>query len=89
MSFSEREIEGMLREYEQDYRTGMDIHTLAGLIYDYTSGYPFLVSRICKLMDEHIAGTARFPAKKDVWTPEGTAEAVKLLLSEKAHCSNL
>lgn len=66
MSFSKQEIEKMLQEYEQDYKTGMDIRTLAESIYDYTSGYPFLVSRICKLMDEYVFGTERFPSKKDV-----------------------
>ena len=28
----------MLEEYEKDYHTGMDIDTMAGLIYDYTAG---------------------------------------------------
>ena len=40
MSFSQKDITGMLEEYEEDYHTGMDIDTMAGLIYDYTSGYP-------------------------------------------------
>lgn len=83
MSFSIQDIEGMLQEYEQDHKTGMDTRALAELIYDYTSGYPFLVSRICKLMDEYISGTERFPSKKSVWTHEGVTESVKLLLSEK------
>ncbi len=34
---------------------------MAGLIYEYTSGYPFLVSRICKLMDERVAGQEDYP----------------------------
>ena len=55
MSFSTDEIAGMLAEYEQDYQTGMDIKYIARLIYDYTSGYPFLVSRICKLIDEKVS----------------------------------
>ena len=59
MSFSIQDIEGMLQEYEQDHKTGMDTRALAELIYDYTSGYPFLVSRSCKLMDEYISGTER------------------------------
>lgn len=83
MSFSKQEIKGMLEEYEKDYRTGMDTGALAGFIYDYTSGYPYLVSRICKLMDERISGTGRFPARKDTWNREGVAESVKLLLNEK------
>ena len=83
MSFSVHEIAGMLGEYEADHKTGMDGSKLAGLIYDYTSGYPFLVSRICKLMDEALLNTVRFPTKSSVWTRDGVMEAVKLLLNEK------
>ena len=63
MSFFAEDIEGMLRQYEDVYHTGMDIEKIAGLLYDYTSGYPYLVSRICKLIDERIAGTAAYPDK--------------------------
>lgn len=59
MSFSPKEIAGMLKEYEEDYHTCMDIERLANMIYDYTAGYPYLVSRICKLIDERVAGTDR------------------------------
>lgn len=83
MSFSVHEIAGMLGEYEADHKTGMDGSKLAGLIYDYTSGYPFLVSRICKLMDEALLNTVRFPTKSSVWTRDGVMEEVKLLLNEK------
>lgn len=83
MSFSEVEIAGMLREYEADNRTGMDVDEIAGLIYDYTGGYPYLVSRICKLLDEKIAGSREFPDKKSAWTMQGGLEAVRVLLSEK------
>lgn len=83
MSFSTKEIAGMLAEYEADHNTGMDTNTIANLIYDYTSGYPFLVSRICKLIDERIAGTSDFPTKANAWTEEGFLEAIKMLLAEK------
>ena len=83
MEFSVEDIAGMLKQYEADYRTGMDIDEVAGQIYDYTSGYPFLVSRICKLIDEKIAGTDDFEDYKSAWTSAGIAEAVKRLLSEK------
>ena len=83
MSFSKQEIAGMLEDYETDHDTGMDSQALAGLIHDYTSGYPFLVSRICKLMDERICGTERFLSMHDTWTREGVTEAVKILLNEK------
>lgn len=83
MSLSKDGIAGMLWDYEADYHTGMDAEKIAGLIYDYTSGYPFLVSRLCKLMDEKVAGSEGFPDKSGTWTKLGFLEAVKLLLSEK------
>lgn len=82
MSLSKEGISGMLREYETDYGTGMDMDEMAGLLYDYTSGYPYLVSRLCKLMDERIGGMddAR---RKEAWTKEGLLEAVRILLLER------
>lgn len=83
MNFSVKDISGMLAEYESDYQTGMDIKEIAQFIYDYTSGYPVLVSRICKLMDERITGSEGYFDRKLVWTKEGVLEAVKILLIEK------
>lgn len=79
MNFMPDDIAGMLREYEKDYHTGMDIDAVSRLIFDYTSGYPYLVSRICQLADEDLSGTKRFPQKKDVWTLEGIVAAEALL----------
>lgn len=76
MSFSAEEIAGMLTEYEADYQTGMNIQEIAQLVYDYTCGYPYLVSRICKLMDR------RYRKEQGTWTSEGVTEAVKRLLKE-------
>jgi len=42
----------MLEDYENDHHTGMNVEKISQLIYDYTSGYPVLVSTICKWMDE-------------------------------------
>lgn len=83
MSFSVKEISKMLTDYESDYHTGMDIDEIARLLYDYTSGYPFLVSRICKLMDERIPGDRDFPDRRSTWTKKGFLYAVRILLSEK------
>lgn len=83
MSFSKEEIAGMLQEYEADYHTGMAINQMAELLYDYTSGYPFLVSRLCKLMDEEISIEDGFHSKSRAWTKDGFNEAVKQILSEK------
>lgn len=82
MSFSAKDIEEMLREYEADHKTGMNCPAAASLIYEYTSGYPYLVSRICKLVDEKITGSGKFPDRQSAWTREGIEEAVKSLLME-------
>lgn len=61
MSFSAEEIAGMLREYEADHHTGMDVSAVSQEIRRLTSGYPFLVSWLCKQLDENIGD----------WTVEG------------------
>lgn len=83
MSFSVKEISNMLEDYEQEHGTGMDIDRMSYLLYDYTSGYPYLVSKICKLMDERLAGTEDFSDLNSVWTKQGFLYAVRLLLNEK------
>ncbi|MCD7761406.1 MAG: ATP-binding protein [Clostridiales bacterium] len=83
MSFSVSDIAGMLEEYEADHSTGMNVESMARLLYDYTSGYPYLVSRLCKLLDERISRTERFSGLSAAWTKGGLLEAVKLLVAEK------
>lgn len=83
MNFQVHEIAGMLREYEEEHSVGMDIQGIAAMIFAYTSGYPFLVSRLFKLMDEQVAGSEGKPDKKAAWTYAGFLEAVKILLNEK------
>ena len=56
---------------------------ISGLLYEYTRGYPFLISKLCKMLDEEIAGSAGFPDKASAWSESGVEEAVKRLLSEK------
>lgn len=83
MSFSQKDISGMLGEYEAETHTGMDIGKIANDLYEYTSGYPFLVSRLCKILDEYVPGKKGFPDLQSAWTSEGIVEAVKVLLSEQ------
>lgn len=83
MSFSKKDISGMLSQYEEDYHTGMDVERMAGLLYDYTSGYPFLVSCLCKLIDEQVPCNSVYPDKKSAWTKKGFLKAVRILLAEK------
>ena len=75
MSFAPDEISSMLIAYEADHESGMDIARISEEIYKYTSGYPFLVSRICQCIDEEF---------EQDWTIKGVQEAVKVILSEKS-----
>lgn len=52
MTFNELEIVQMLKEYGSDKDIEIDYEPVAHAIHDYTSGYPFLVSIICKMIDE-------------------------------------
>ena len=79
MSLSREGIAGMLTEYEADHHTGMDIPKIAALLRDFTNGYPFLVSRICQLIDVEVSKKMSLP---DAWTQRGFDEAVKMLLVE-------
>jgi hypothetical protein len=56
MSFNPAEIKTMLVSYAEDKGVKMDFEALAERIHYYTSGYPFLVSKICKNIDEEEAG---------------------------------
>lgn len=79
MSLSADGIKGMLGEYEVDHHTGMDMEAIANQIRDYTNGYPFLVSRICELIDTEVS---KAMSLSKAWTRDGIDEAVKLLLAE-------
>lgn len=82
MSLPEEGIKRMLDEYEADHHTGMDTAAIAELIRDYTNGYPFLVSRICQLIDERFVSDV-FATLEDAWTADGVEEAVKWIITEK------
>ena len=74
MSFSPKEIATMLREYEEDHHTGMDVIALSEEIYKYTNGYPYLVSWLCKWMDENTPNT---------WDNSSVQLAIKGILNSK------
>lgn len=79
MSLSETGIKGMLDDYEADHHTGMNTAAIAKRLRDYTNGYPFLVSRLCQLIDEDVSTSMNL---KKAWTDAGFDEALKLLLAE-------
>ena len=83
MNFSAKDICGMLEEYKNDHLIDMDIKAIANLIYDYTGGYPFLVSRLCQLVDEEITKNGQIQINLLSWTKEDILTAVKKLLEEQ------
>ena len=82
MSFSAGQIADMLAEYEADRHSGMDTETVAGEIYAYTSGYPYLVSAICKCIDEELMDVEGADKGETVWSAAGVTKAVKVILKE-------
>ena len=74
MSLHEDGIKNMLDEYALDKNLEFDTSKVADFIYFYTSGYPFLVSRLCQIIDEDLGAS---------WNEENMLKAVKLLLNEK------
>ena len=70
MTFHPEEIAQMLRDYENDTHTGMDIKAISEEIYKYTSGYPYLVSAICKIIDERLEAD---------WNLDNVQQAVKII----------
>ena len=74
MSFDKDEIATMLVDYEKDHKTGMNIEKISEEIYSYTSGYPFLVSKLCKVIDERLEKN---------WSTNGIQEAIKIMVDEK------
>lgn len=74
MTFHPDEIAQMLTDYENDMHTGMDIKAVSEEIYKYTFGYPFLVSKLCKVIDEEL---------EQDWTVEGVQTATKETILEK------
>lgn len=78
MSFSPKEIATMLNEYAIENSLSMDIDKLSEEIHFFTDGYPFLVSRLCQIVDEKI-----YEFDKGPWESEDIQKAVKIILEEK------
>ncbi|MBQ7581907.1 MAG: 9-O-acetyl-N-acetylneuraminate esterase, partial [Lachnospiraceae bacterium] len=66
---------------EADHHTGMDVNAIAAYVADFTGGYPFLVSRICQIIDERLV-PGSFADHAAAWSKQGVDCAVGLLLKE-------
>ncbi|MCL2065695.1 MAG: AAA-like domain-containing protein, partial [Candidatus Cloacimonetes bacterium] len=54
MSFTSEEISTMLSDYTATTGFQMDILAVSERIHFWTNGYPFLVSKLCKMIDEKV-----------------------------------
>ncbi len=75
MTFSAKQIETMLVEYKSATNANLNIAKIAEKLYYHTSGYPYFVSKLCKIIDEKI--------KPVEWKEIDILQAIKILLSEK------
>ena len=78
MTFNPQEISTMLVDYENENHIGFDIKEISQEIYKYTSGYPVLVSGVCKEIDENL--------DRD-WTKDGVQQAAKSIIAKKTNLS--
>lgn len=78
MSFSPQEISTMLNGYCLENSISMEVDKLSEELYFFTGGYPFLVSRLCQIIDEKIYETDKRP-----WAITDIQSAVKMILEEK------
>lgn len=76
MNLQPAEIAPMLDDYCRERGVRMDIPAIAGRLFFYTSGYPFLVSKICKMLDESLLPGA------GEWTAHDVDKAASRLVNE-------
>ncbi|AOR25175.1 GxxExxY protein [Clostridium taeniosporum] len=74
MSFSPKEISTMLNEYSNENNIAMDINAISEELYFFTNGYPYLVSRLCQIIDEKIKKNL-----KETWTKKDVQKAIKII----------
>ena len=76
MNLQVAEIVPMLKEYAADKGVKMNVQEIAECLFYYTSGYPFFVSKLCKMLDEDMETNGE-------WTNEDIENAVKIVVNEK------
>ena len=78
LSFAPDDIATMLRDYQQDKQIDMDVSAIAGKLYYYTAGYPYLVSKLCKFIDERLVPN-RAAAN---WSNDDVETALTMIVDE-------
>lgn len=78
MNLQPQEIQPMLEEYARDNGVKLDAILIAERLFYYTSGYPFLVSKLCKVIAEQLLPEQ----KKQNWDPLDVEIAAARIVKE-------
>ncbi len=78
LALSLEEISSMLEEYVNERQVKIEIPFFAEKLFYFTSGYPFLVSYLCKIIDEELL----LDKSKKKWEPHDLVGAVQIALTE-------
>ena len=79
LNLNTKEIISMLDVYSAEKNILMNKNEIADKIWYYTSGYPFLISNLCKIVDEKI-----IPERENKnWTVEDIDNAFKIILYQQ------
>ncbi|MCP4406122.1 MAG: AAA family ATPase [bacterium] len=78
LSFNPAEIGTMLQDYSQEKGIRPEIPGIAEKLYYYTSGYPYLVSKLCKFIDEKIVSQR----EEENWSRDDVEAAFKMIVDE-------
>jgi len=78
MSLNPSEIVPMLEDYAHEHTMTIDAPAIAERLFYYTSGYPFLVSKLCKTIDEQIIPGKSTPS----WTIDDVDLAAAMIVKE-------
>ena len=84
MNLKVAEIVPMLKEYATERKVQLNAQQCAEKLFYYTSGYPFLVSALCKILDEKILPIHQ----KNNWTIQDIDQAARLLITNKRGNTN-
>lgn len=84
MNLQKAEVMPMLKDYCEERKVTMNIGDCTSKLVYYTSGYPFLLSALCKIIDEEI-----LPNKNEnSWLVADVDEAARLLITARRSNTN-
>lgn len=84
MSLLPDEIVPMLEDFSPEQNISMNTPDIADRLYYFTSGYPFLVSALCKIVAEEILPQKREP----IWALQDVETAADLLIKSSSSNTN-